>query len=295
MWHQNEQLPFGLLDHSSYSRWRDSKLDAYPTDLEALVVEIENPAALTAVEHAALLFRVKKTNMAIYACRSSEIADKAAIRTLGRQFGLERLDHNMYADDDAITTLKVRADAGQQGYIPYTDRPIAWHTDGYYNDIDHQILGLMLHSVRPAVNGGANQLLDHEILYLQLREQNPDYIQALMHPQAMTIPANVLNGEEIRPARTGPVFSLLPSGRLHMRYTDRSRSIQWRDDALTREAVAALKQRLKTDSPYHFEQILQPGQGLLCNNVLHTRRGFDQGESERLFYRARFYDRIEGS
>jgi len=79
-----------------------------------------------------------------------------------------------------------------------------------------------------------------------------------------------------------------------MRYTDRSRSILWRNDALTHEAVAALKQLLKEDLTYHFEQTLQPGQGLLCNNVLHTRRGFDQGESERLFYRARFYDRIEG-
>ena len=295
MRHQNEQLHFGLINHTSYSRWRDSKLDGYPTDLEELVVDIDDPAALSTVEYEALLSRVKKTNMAIYACRSGEIVDKTEIRALGRQFGLERLDRNICADADAITTLKVRSDAGQQTYIPYTDRPIAWHTDGYYNNINNQILGLILHSVRPAVNGGANQLLDHEILYLQLREQNPDFIKALMHPRAMTIPANVLNGEEIRSARTGPVFSLLPGGRLHMRYTDRSRSIQWRDDALTREAVAALKQLLKTDSPYHFEQILQPGQGLLCNNVLHTRRGFDQGESERLFYRARFYDRIEGS
>ena len=137
-------------------------------------------------------------------------------------------------------------------------------------------------------------MLDHEILYVQLREQNPEYIQALMHPEAMTIPANVVNGKVVRPARTGPVFSISEGGRLHMRYTDRNRSIEWRDDALLHEAVAALKQLLRAeDLPYLFEQTLQPGQGLICNNVLHTRKGFDHGEPERLFYRARFYDCIE--
>lgn len=293
MQYQNES-PFGLKDHSSYTRWRDEKLEGYPGDLEALVVEIADPVALTAVEQQALLSRIKKANMAIYACRSSDCADKISIQALGSAFGLERLDHNMCADDDAITSLKVQADALHQGYIPYTNRPIAWHTDGYYNAMDHQILGLILHCVHPAVSGGANQLLDHEILYLQLREQNPDYIQALMHPEAMTIPANIVDGEVLRPARTGPVFSLLPGGRLHMRYTDRSRSILWRDDVLTQEAVAALKQLLSTDSPYHYEGTLQSGQGLICNNVLHTRGGFDQGEPERLLYRARYYDRIAG-
>lgn len=212
MRHRNERHPFGLLDRSSYARWRDHKLDGYPRDLEELVVEIGDPVALSAVEHDALLSRIKKTNMAIYVCRSTEVADKTVIRALGRQFRLERLDHNMCADDDAITTLKVRADVVQRTYVPYTNRPIAWHTDGYYNDADHQILSLILHCVQPAVNGGANQLLDHEMLYLQLWGQNPDYIRALMHPEAMTIPANVVNGEEIRPARTGPVFSLLPGG-----------------------------------------------------------------------------------
>lgn len=294
MGHRND-LPFGLQDRSNYSRWRDRKLDGYPRDLQELVVEIGDPAALTAVEHEALLSRIKKTNMAIYACQSSKVMDKALIRDLAGQFRLERFDCNICADDDAITTLKVEVDAMQRTYIPYTNRPIAWHTDGYYNDVDHQIYGLILHCVQPAVKGGANQLLDHEILYIQLREQNPEYIQALMHPQAMTIPANVVNGKVARPARTGPVFSLLPGGRLHMRYTDRNRSIEWRDDALLHEAVAALKQLLKTDLSYHFEQTLQPGQGLICNNVLHTRRAFDHGKPERLFYRARFYDRIDGS
>ena len=151
---QQNNPHFGLQNCSKYARWRDRKLNGYPRDLEELVVEIANPAALTAVEHEALLSRIRKTNMAIYACRSSEIMDKTLIRDLAGQFRLKRLDHNICADEDAITTLKVEADAMQRAYIPYTNRPIAWHTDGYYNDIDHQILGLILHCVQPAVKGG---------------------------------------------------------------------------------------------------------------------------------------------
>ncbi|MDH3512590.1 MAG: taurine catabolism dioxygenase TauD, partial [Gammaproteobacteria bacterium] len=38
---------------------------------------------------------------------------------------------------------------------------------------------------------------------------------------------------------------------------------------------------------------LQPGQGLISNNVLHNRTAFEDGPSrKRLLYRARFFDRI---
>lgn len=287
-----EHNPFDLSNDLAYEQWCAEKLRDYPKELGELVVEIKDPKALTSSEKQAILQRVQKTNMAIYAANVDDTRDKEIIRSLGAQLGLHRLDHNMCADNDAISSLTVQDDALRKGYIPYSDRPIAWHTDGYYNDLDHQIHALLLHCVQPAAKGGANDLLDHEILYIQLRDMNPDYIAALMHPEAMTIPANISNGEEIRPARTGPVFIVRPDGKLHMRYTDRSRSIEWRDDPMTQEAVKELKELLYTDSPYHFEGILQPGQGLLSNNVLHTRQAFENGDVERLLYRARYFDRI---
>lgn len=286
--------PFHPDNPRAFDRWKAEKLANYPTALGELVVEIGDPRRLSEAEKAKLLSLCRKTNMAIWAGLSGHDADKQIIRSLGRCFGLEHLDHNMCADNDAITSLTVQSDALRKGYIPYSNRPIAWHTDGYYNTLDQQIHGLLLHCVRPAREGGENELLDHEIVYLLVREQNPDYIRALMHPQAMTIPANELEGEEIRPPRTGPVFAIYPDGHLHMRYTDRSRSIEWLDDPLLSEAVAHLKTVLKTPSPWHFQGKLEAGQGLLCNNVLHTRSGFDDGEAGRLLYRARYFDRIEG-
>ena len=287
--------PFALDDDHAYKAWRGAKLDGYPERLSDLVVEISDPRRLTGAEHQALLDRCRKANMAIYLSPLGSEPDKDIVRLLGLRFGLERLDDNLGADEDAITSLRVQADALHQGYIPYTNRPIAWHTDGYYNRPDQQIHGMILHCVQAAATGGDNDLLDHEIAYILLRDHNPEYVRALMHPEAMTIPPNLTEGEELRPARSGPVFSVQPDGHLHMRYTDRSRSIEWRDDPLTRAAVDSLKRVLHEPSPWHFHGRLEAGQGLIANNVLHTRTGFMDGDRPRLLYRARYYDRIQGT
>jgi hypothetical protein len=286
-----ETNPFNLEDDASYERWCEWKLAGYPESLNQLTVEIGDLNRLTAAEHEAIIQRIDKTGMAIYQGKNGDPGDKETIRRLGAQFGLGWLDRNLCADEDAISSIETRPDAGV-GYIPYSDRPIAWHTDGYYNTLDRQIFSMLLHCVRPAEEGGANELLDQEILYIQLRDRNPDYIHALMHPQAMTIPANIVDDRELRPERSGPVFLVRPDGRLHMRYTDRNRSIQWRDDPVTREAVMELKQFLQTNSRYHFQGTLQPGQGLICNNVLHTRSHFRDGAEGRLLFRARYFDAI---
>lgn len=287
--------PFALDNPDTYHAWRDAKLQGYPERLPDLVVEIADPRRLSPAEHQALLKRCRKTNMAIYASHIGSDPDKDSVRLLGHQFGLQRLDDNLGADEDAISSISVQTDPLHQSYIPYTNRPIAWHTDGYYNTPDRQIHAMVLHCVRPAARGGENDLLDHEVAYILLRDRHPEYLRALMHPEAMTIPANLLEGGPPRPPRQGPVFSVGPEGHLHMRYTDRSRSITWREDALTQEAVVALKEILHQPSPWHFHGRLEAGQGLLANNVLHTRTAFTDGPEQRLLYRGRYYDRIAGT
>jgi hypothetical protein len=285
--------PFGLRENSAYQFWRAQKLATAPTELEELIIEVRDPRRLTTTERAGILERCRRANMALYAGTTGDDPDKSIPAGLGEQFGLSRLDHNRGADQDAITSLKVQADAGHRDYIPYSNRPIAWHTDGYYNAPECQIHGLILHCVHPAKHGGENALLDHELVYIQVRDHNPDYVRALMHPACMTIPANHVNASEVRPDQPGPVFSIRPDGHLHMRYTHRERSILWRDDPLTSEAVAYLKQVLTDTSPWHFVGRLESGWGLICNNVLHTRTGFSDGTIPRLIYRARYYDRVQ--
>lgn len=285
--------PFHPDNDAAYQAWREAKLRDYPQRIEDLVVRVADPKALTAAEHAALLNRCRKTNMAIYA--GPDLGeDKDIPRLLGRQFGLERLDANLMSDEDDISTLTVAENGEKKGeFIPYTDRPIRWHTDGYYNRPERQILGMLLHCAAPAAEGGANALLDHEILYMLLRDENPAHIRALMQEDAMSIPPRMDDNGVARAEETGPVFSTLPGGQLHMRYTARTRSIAWKQDAATQAAVAAIEKFLSQDLPWKFQHKLEAGMGLLCNNVLHDRTGFvDTPEHKRIMYRARYYDRI---
>jgi alpha-ketoglutarate-dependent taurine dioxygenase len=222
--------------------------------------------------------------------------DKAIPRSLAFQLGLSRLDGNWLADEDGISQIAVTAATGDRTVlIPYTNRPIKWHTDGYYQPQSRHIRAMLLHCVRPAKAGGETALMDHEMAYIALREANPDWVRALMAPEAMTIPERVDDDGVARAAQTGPVFSVdAQDGALHMRYTARTRSIQWKDDQCTREAAAFLAQLLDTGGPHVFRLRLEAGMGLVCNNVLHDRAGFlDDPGQPRLLYRARYLDRIK--
>ncbi|MEX2241509.1 MAG: TauD/TfdA family dioxygenase [Burkholderiales bacterium] len=275
-----------------FDRRRERKLARYPRRTEDLIVEVRDPRNLSDSEAAEIRRLCAVANMAVYASPLAGIADKDIARRLGERLGLERLQANPLADEDGITSLEVAAEKSGRGYIPYSSRRLLWHTDGYYNPPASRIRAFLLHCVRPAAEGGENRLLDPEIAYLLLRDADPRYVAALSAPDAMTIPANEENPAAQRAAQTGPVFSC-EGGALHMRYTARTRSIEWRPDEVTQAAVQRLREILDSDSPYVFKLRLSGGQGLVCNNVLHDRSEFtDAPGAGRLVYRARYADRI---
>ena len=285
---------FDLNNGLDYFRWRERKLANAPRSAAELIVEVADPFALSKAEHEALMQRIRCCNMAIYSSHAYG-ADTNIPRLLGKQFGLVHLDANWLADEDGISELQVNGDGTRQSYIPYTNRPIKWHTDGYYNPSERTIRAMVLHCVRSAAKGGENRLMDHELAYILLRDENPQHIHALMQPDAMTIPERVDETDGIRPAQSGPVFSVdAVTGSLHMRYTARTRSIEWKQDTATRAAVAALEKLLDSESPYIYGARMESGMGLLCNNVLHDRAGFtDESDRPRLLYRARYCDYIK--
>ena len=291
--------PFNLANEAGYQTWRAAKLANVAAQSADRVVPVKDAASLTEQEHATILEYCRHSNLAIYEVTGGGETDKQAIRAFGRQFGLERLDMNLRADEDSITSLRVVEASAGTHYIPYTNRPLNWHTDGYYNRQDEQIGGIVMHCVSTSASGGDNLFLDPEIAYLLLRDENRDYIKALMQPDAMTIPANIEAGVELRPAQSGPVFSFAgDSGALHMRYTARTRSIEWKVDRNTRLAAGFLLELLASDSIYIIRHRLRAGQGIICNNVLHRREAFDDDATsgqQRLMYRARYHERIRGT
>ena len=288
------RTPFDLDARAAYQRWRDAKRASHPLRAEDLVVEVADHRVLSDAEQQALLQRCATANMAIY--RSPVLApDKNIPRLLAQQLGLHRLDGNWLADEDGISQIAVADPVGDRtAFIPYTNRPIKWHTDGYYHPPSRHIRAMLLHCVRAASAGGQSALMDHEMAYIAVREANPDWVRALMAPDAMTIPERLDEDGVARAEQAGPVFSIDQlSGALHMRYTARTRSVQWKDDAPTREAAAFLEQLLASEGPHLFRLTLEPGMGVVCNNVLHDRSGFvDDPQQPRLLYRARYLDRI---
>ena len=290
------ESPFCLDSERAYLDWRARKLANYPTEVRDLFVDIRDPHALSVDELKMLTQVCGKTNTVFYRCQQAPF-DAKLVRVLGHQLGLHNLDGNLCSDEDNISALRVMPDGSRhEGYIPYTDRPINWHTDGYYNSPDRKIRAMILHCVNDAASGGTNQILDHEIVYILVRDHDPALVEALMAPDAMTIPANVENGVKIRDAESGPVFSVDPvSGNLHMRYTARKRSIVWRSDKATAAWVAFLEDLFSRGCDYIYQYRLLPGEGVISNNALHNRTGFvddaDKGKT-RLIYRARYYDRV---
>lgn len=286
--------PFRLDDDLSYQRWRNWKLAHGPAHADDVCVDINDPRCLDDRERAALLSCIARHSVAVYRSAVTE-EDKSIPRRLGAQLGLQRLDANWLADEDGISSIAVsdRSD-GRGGFIPYTNRAIGWHTDGYYHPEGRQIHGMILHAVRPARNGGDNLLLDHERVYIGLRDQAPELIQALMQHDVMTIPARADEDGVARSAQSGPVFSVdAQDGSLHMRYTARSRSIEWKADAATRTAVQALETILREGRSGVWRVRLASGMGVVGHNVLHTRFAFEDDPAyPRLLYRARFLDRV---
>lgn len=292
-------LCWDMAQNTAYLDWREDKLDKYSRLLGAPPVVIKSLSDPSESECAKLVERCTETNLAIYETdpvQGDSDQVRADLRAFSTALDLRIAEKHRSAGGHGIVALEVTDAKAQRGYIPYTRKPINWHTDGYYNGPDEQIRAMVLHCVRPAGDGGVNQFLDPEIAYIRLRDLNPDYITALMHPKAMTIPENREKDGKLRPKSVGPVFSIDAGDHLAMRYTARTRSIYWRKDAITQKAVAALQDILTGDDPLIQSARMKAGQGILCNNVLHNRTGFDSNvteKSNRLLFRIRFHNRIK--
>lgn len=287
-------IPSHIDNESVYRAWREKKLKSTPVNPSAVFVEIANPLQLTEKERLAIINQVAKTNMALFRLGNRDNFSTSDLKALGSQLGLKRLDSNYYANEDAISELRV-IDKGRRGeYIPYTNRALGWHTDGYYNSPERSIRAFMLYCETDAASGGETQLLDPELAYIYLRDKNPAFIESLMKDDVLAIPETIENGKQVRPAQHSAVFSIdQQTGALLMRYTQRKTYIQWKDDPLARQALTYLGELFTHDAAPILSHRIKPGEGLICNNVLHNRSAFENSaEQQRVMYRARYYDRV---
>ena len=258
-------------------------------------VEIRDPYRLRETERDAIASQCARFNLALYRF-AQDGADPGAVSAFAGAMGLEQRDLTLGADHRGIASVQATAHTRGPEMIPFTARALNWHTDGYYNAPERSVRGVVMHCASPAASGGETVLLDPDLVYAAIHEWDRALVKALAHPRAMTIPAHESEGTVVRPARTGPVFRFLNAPpRLHMRYTMRTRSIEWRSTPDTARAVAAVEETIASLAPHQVHVRFEAGEGVICNNVLHRRSAFVDGEDEgsrRVMLRIRSFDPV---
>jgi hypothetical protein len=290
----DENSPYLLENAGEYQAWRARKLKFRQEVPATRIFELDQQGRLSQSMLQLLRKQVAAYNFVIF--QSASELDKPQFLALNSQFGLLELDANLGSDEDQVTSLQVVGDADDRAqYIPYTNRALNWHTDGYYNPPERRIDAFALYCVNQAGRGGGNYLFDHEMMYMLIRDQSPTALAALMCSDMLRVPANVQQNRVVRAEETGPVFSLQGNScALSMRYTSRPRNIVWKTDQRSTDALNLVREILIEGSAM-IEVRLQPRQGIICNNVLHGRQAFhDVAEQPaRLIYRARYHDAID--
>ncbi|MDG2394747.1 TauD/TfdA family dioxygenase [Candidatus Thioglobus sp.] len=277
-----------------YQYWRDEKLAKSVSDIDNCTVEINKPEQLSTAEKDKLLTLCRYNNFAIF--QTPQLQDyESKLVSFNQQLNLVDFDQHLYVKNQGLARITPSEQKDQAEFIPYTDRAIGWHTDGYYNASEHRIRAFTLFCVNAAESGGENQWIDHQMVYLLLREENPDITKALTHPKAMSIPEHKVAGVVRRKTSTGPIFFIDEiTEQLSMRYTQRKKNINLYNSTEIKQAVKKLDELLNTNSPYHFSHRMHSNQGIICNNILHKRSAFtDNQASPRLMLRGRYFNQIQ--
>ena len=287
-WNTKYPQRFNLDVADDYKKWRDEKLAAYPKSIGDLVVELGNMTALTGAEKSKILDLVERANMCVYTAGTAELSSDSLL-ALGKQLGVSETDKaRRHSNSDELTNSGILNSA-----VPFTTRPVRWHTDATYYGSDKTIQALFLLCKRPAIEGGSNKVLDHEILYIRMRDQAPEALRVLMNKNCF----KYMNPKtcEIAENLGGKVFWTNPDGYLCHRFSFRKMDMAWSIDTDIQEARADLETVILNESEYVIEGRLESGMGLISNNVLHTREKLvdsDDDAKKRLLFRARFYDRV---
>jgi len=278
--HCDESSPYLLENEAAYQQWRNHKLENRANTRPTQVFRLNSNGLLADSQLADVQQHVEAYNFLIFETPDANFG-KQEFLSLNRQFGLQDLDTNLGADADKVTALHVVRESDRRAqYIPYTNRAMNWHTDGYYNPHVRRINAFALFCVNQSVRGGGNYLFDHEMMYLLIRDQSTELLEALMHDDLMRIPANVQDNQVVRAEESGPVFSLQPG--------------VWKNDKCSQRALNLVREILMQGEAM-VEIRLHAGQGIICNNILHGRQAFQDGPEgpARLVYRARYHDAID--
>ena len=284
--------PFLLENQTEYKKWRDYKLAQYPISREKILIKFKNND-INNNKINLLKDSVTKYNFAMYEFDAK--LTNESLKKFCSRLKLVNSVSNLLADEDDISNITNQNQSKEKSpdveYIPYTNKQLNWHTDGYYYPLDSAIKSFLLHCEHPAQRGGENIILDHEIIYIYLRDHNPEFINILMQNDIMEIPGNknIVGSHSVK----GPVFYIDERNFLNMRFTSRQQNIIWKKNDTIKKIKDFIFSFIAEDNHYTFNLLLKENQGYLANNVLHKREEYVDGNNKRLLKRLRFSKRVE--
>ena len=268
---------------AEFLRWAEEKEKNIPENIDGIFVNIHDINNVKTSEIAKIKETINRYNSCIY---SSKIALKSNTDLLKfvELVGMKTYDCNNI-ESSKITTI-TPLENKKINYIPYTDKSLNWHTDGYYDK--KSIFSWLLHCVNPATEGGENFLLDHELVLREYISSNDD-IDDLMAGDALTIPESK---DTSRSEISTYIFSFKNQyKKLHMRFSMRKDNIGTSPKASL--AVTKLKKIIENDcAKYSLSYKLQKNEGIITNNILHGRKAFKDDKEKRRLLRIRSYERL---
>ncbi|MEE9319625.1 MAG: TauD/TfdA family dioxygenase [Granulosicoccus sp.] len=265
-----------------YIHWRSERLHLQKTTQSPCVLltdkltNSDNNQALVQ-----LCEQVRLFGFAHYRLSTENEQPRQVVAKLATTLGLHHCDTGVIQDEaDQLSLLENHANSARSRFLPYSNKAMNWHTDGYYNAANDVLRSFTLHCLQSASTGGTLTVMDPELLLIALYDEDPQLVLELTHKQAMLLPANVDAEGHDRPDRRVPVLFAHEDESLGLRYTTRSQHIQWRSEA-TRIAAERALELIELHDEWHTAIRLQPGEGIVSRNVLHRRDAFDD-ESDTL-------------
>ena len=267
-----------------FKLWAAEKEANIPSNINDLKINIRDINNVKSDEISNIKAQIQRYNCCIYNS-SSELISKVHLVNFAQSIGMMTYDTNNI-DNDAVCSITRNKINDKRGYIPYTDKALNWHTDGYYDK--KPIYSWLLHCVAPAEEGGENRLLDHELVIRQYVLKHDD-IDLLESENAFTIPGNKDAG---RLDTTSYVCSNNNKyKKLHMKFSMRKDNIKL--DKSVNKAVTKMKDIITDDcKKYYLTYKLSKNEGIISNNILHGRNSYKDGDNMRKILRIRSYERI---
>jgi hypothetical protein len=269
---------------NEFKQWALEKEDNIPLNINDLIVKIHDINHATLAEISNIKDIIKRFNYCIYQSKVGLNA-QADLMNFAQSIGMETYDTNNI-HNSPISLIMSLETKNALNYIPYTNKKLNWHTDGYYDE--KPIFSWLLHCEEPAYSGGENYLLDHE---LAIREYiiKYDNLESLSSLDAFTIPGNTH-------ANRGETKGYICDNdneykKFHMKFSMREKNMKLNEQSKT--AIMRMKKIIKEDcKKYCLTYKLSKNEGIVSNNILHGRNSFEDGKAMRKLYRIRSYERI---